>query len=455
MEMEHARIFQPEFEKPPEIERKESGESKERIAQAFIRQHYPLTEEGQRLKQEVEQALRDTDVVALEKLGRVLPTVENPRLELFQDLELSPEEEERVFGPDLANIQITKGCRHKCTFCAAGAAAKVETMPFAAVLKIAEKKQKWDKRLQEAWDSWVSLVREKAGFDLNDWSGSLPDNVLLLYEKEYQAHPLRRFVKLEKPFDKPTKLTDIGQKITNYYDSDPFDYRDPTFLHEDGTPADFGDVFLTLASRQRPVHITTAGWPETDRAAARSAQKIVKACKGNPDLVFHPRISVNEYEMTARRDPDRYREDMKKVIVALDAVEPEVMFFIDRDLDTNDVNMDFRNKVLEPLKDSIRGREAKGAYFLTYDYSVSHFSGPMADERFKDDHHDVMACMPGVHIWPDGSVNEQGKSRWVRVKSKPAAGQQLSQRVREKVIPEGSRPQPIGLRLYQLPKKGA
>src|SRR3989344_2247641 len=114
-------------------------DSSEKIARSFLRNNYPLSEEGKSLRMRVETALESKDSGMLTELKTELPTVESPHLQLFSDLETTPDEDTKYFGRLLTDIQVTKGCSHKCDFCAAGAAASVQQMPYAGILKIAEK----------------------------------------------------------------------------------------------------------------------------------------------------------------------------------------------------------------------------------------------------------------------------------------------------------------------------
>jgi hypothetical protein len=441
-ERRHLEVFHEEPPAPPAMEKREGKESEsahEKIAKAFLKQRYPLTEEGLTLRREVEKTLASGDRARIEMLRDRLPTVEKPHLELFRDLEIPKEREEELFGRDLANVQVTKGCRHKCTFCAAGAASKVEVMPFPAVLKVAEKKRERDRLVEEAWQRWVKLIKDKTGFDLENWTGSFLVNEVC--EKEFPSFPGADLIAVEE-FDEmtfPASRSRLLQQIENYYDSDPFDYRDAAFLHDDGAPADYGDVCVSLASRPRPIHITTAGWPLNDHVAQRAAEKIVALGKKDERLLLEPRISVNRYEATARRDLKRYLADMENVIQTLTEIKPEVLLFYEK----NDLkDKEFITKVVKPIQKRaledrrvMPPRKAHGGQV-----AVSLFSGPMMDEPMREDHHDVMACMPGIHIWPDGTVARQAGEIWIPDKSGSSA--------KHKAIPTGSRPTPTGDNIF-------
>jgi hypothetical protein len=67
-------------------------------------------------------------------------------------------------------------------------------------------------------------------------------------------------------------------------------------------------------------------------------------------------------------------------------------------------------------------------------YLVSKFSGRLAPESGNDSSHpDIMACLPGYHIWPDGSLHEQLAEKGF--------------------VEQGSRPQALGKSLYRLKNK--
>lgn len=97
-------------------------------------------------------------------------------------------------------------------------------------------------------------------------------------------------------------------KIFNYNDSDPFDYRDGTIRHKDGSPADYGDVVEALERILGiETYIVTAGWRKSDKVSARAAKKIA-------ELKRTVEVSVHFKSKQAIEDPDGYRESLKKVI---------------------------------------------------------------------------------------------------------------------------------------------
>ena len=426
----------------------ETDKPVQRLANAFLHQRYPLTKDGEELREQVKQVKTDNNPQELNRLTPLLPTVENPRLELFKDFDLTPGQERSLFGLGLETIQVTKGCRHKCDFCVVSAEAKIQTMPFAAVLKIAEKMPDGMREADSLWRSWISSVKKDTGIDftrVNPYEFAQLDDeksaFSLKLKDAFSQHPISDVVHKEL-WDTRFLLDGwnlLRHHITNYYDSDVFDYRDSTFPHADGTPADYGDVVEALASPIRPIHITTAGWPRSDLVAQRAAEKIV-SFDDYRNLTSRTRVSVNKFEYRAKRDFREYLEDMKNVVYTLRRLVPTVLLFYEKD---NPDDQEFITKVIEPLTEFID--EGKDGFLATGFHGdkiklgtiitprISYFSGPMEDEKHKEDHHDVAACMPGTHIWPDGTIAEQKKDPakpWMALR--------------------GSRPKPTGQKLYSL-----
>lgn len=411
-------------------------------AKKFTEIGYPLSPEGQKLKE---------DIASGEFDPMNLPTVENPRPELFADFALEKEKIQFVFGGELADIQVTKGCRHQCAFCAAGAERTVQSMPFPAILRAAEKKREADEDMKRQAEEWFDHLSKELGhpiehirkFSRFDRTGLLgTDNDI--YEKAcnaFASHPFLRTYQAQHPggqsfiddFSKghiffafeyiPLELNGmyngpIFGQVTNYYDSDPFDYRDRLFMHDDGSPADFGDAAEILASEVRPLHITTAGWSRTDKIAERAAQKVSNMERKR---LSHTRLSVNPFEVRARKDIGTYFEDTKHSIDVLSKLGLEVMIYNDPD------NREYV-KMKEALETYVKS--VPGAHFINP--RISYFSGPLAGKVFSEnDHHDVMSCMPGYHIWPDGTIAKQKQSGLDMTRS-----------------PRGARPTPTGAKLW-------
>lgn len=190
-------------------------------------------------------------------------------------------------------------------------------------------------------------------------------------------------------------------KIFNYYDSDPFDYRDATFCHIDGKPADYGDVVRVLGSEERPLDIITAGWGLNDAVAQTAAKKLVDLFRVNTRLFNQVQISAHSYEKTAREDLDLYFKQIQDVAFRLRGLNPNIRFFT-----TDGVveDMDFKKMIVTPFRklvDDING----GLDGVKYSYDcVSRFSGRLVEDIRRDTDIDVMDCMPGIHIWPNGDI---------------------------------------------------
>ena len=136
-----------------------------RIASAFLRQRYPLSEKGKELRERVSYEIQHGSLSS--GLVEQLPTVENPRLELFADFDLTPKQEKAIFGWDLSCIQTHKGCTHQCGICYNAAGKRLEIMPFIAIAKIAQKKRKFDRLAANEWIKWQKRLKDKGIIDIN------------------------------------------------------------------------------------------------------------------------------------------------------------------------------------------------------------------------------------------------------------------------------------------------
>ncbi|MBH41900.1 MAG: hypothetical protein CL685_04265 [Candidatus Magasanikbacteria bacterium] len=439
-----------------------------KILRNFLIQNFPLSEAGLILKEKVENAIKSDNEQLMEELLGQVPTVENPHPELFGELLLGKEEVDDILGEDLANIQITKGCSHGCDFCAAGAEKKINVMPFAAIVKIVEsqcdeEKTKERERRSEMYISWRKKVLEETGIDIkktNDHAsnGQISNQTAEKIWDLFTQDPLYHFLKeidykvpmasnkrfvwgLSSPpgwyknpdasrlmlrwarclFGVVTDEPIYSSQITNYYDSDPFDYRDNRLLHADGTPAHFGDVVEKLSSLERPIHITTAGWVLNNLVAQKAAEKIVALYKEDSRILSKPRISINRTQKTAKKDPEKYLKMMKNVIFTLRDINPQILLF-DRD------DEEFKAQIGDHIRDYIN---ELGVNLQVHAPVISSYSGTITEfYQQEEDDHDVMACMPGYHIWPDGTVAEQKYGE------------------RKGSAPKGSRPTDTGKKLF-------
>ncbi len=414
----------------------ESKVQEQKILRNITESKYPLSDSGCALKERIQSGKATKEEI---------PTVENPRSELFAELNIAPERAEEVFGFELGNIQITKGCTHDCEFCCVSAMKKVDVMPFPAVLKLAEMKKKGEEAIETHWQSWVTELKKLSGVDIAQFEDNTEisasygeeaqkairksmltqhsmheSNQLLLDALE--SNPIAKIVEFRrgksianirddikeaneereisvvhyKTF--PLRKKNIEMPITNYYDSDPFDYKDRSFLHADGTPADFGDVVQKLASFVRPIHITTAGWSTQDKIAQRAAEKVA-FLKGK-GLLCNLRLSINPTEVRARKDLDKYLADMVNNIITLADTHPVILIFGDRQ---------FQDRVFAFLQEKLTQEILKKVRLELS--QISTFSGRANEqaEAFPDsrDDHDVASCMPGYHIWPNGAIAKQ------------------------------------------------
>ncbi|MBU0731858.1 hypothetical protein KKC88_03190 [Patescibacteria group bacterium] len=484
-----------------------------KIAKAFLSQKYPLTENGRALKNEVAAVLelkeRSVRNERLLSLLYSLPTVEEPHLDLFADL-LVDEKDDKLFGYDLANVQVTKGCRHHCSHCAAAAERNISFMPYPAILKISEKMRKQEDEISPLLKSWKEahdlfrtenkemiekLEAEIRTFindakqvieaemvahappgeirmvieDVTTWityfqNGLLPDNnrsliidiqswkkfaLEIVRLENYGSSKIHQYVggKLFELFEKSGvdekfqnlakkywdfyKQHSISEKIpfiprgftlgaikspfANYYDNDVFDWRDTRFLHKDGSPADYGDVVAAMISSFRGLQIKTVGWPLKDKTAQKAAEKIKKIRDDGGKIVIE--ISVHPFEQGTDMDLIGYRN---RVINAVKTLDPNKILMPDTD------HAEFNEKIREYLISEF-GWEKTG-----WPHSISRFSG-RARKAGREKDHDVMSCMPGYHILPDGTV-------WLQDENADPYSEQG----------KGIRPVPMGKHLYEL-----
>ncbi|MDD5760384.1 MAG: hypothetical protein PHI06_15060, partial [Desulfobulbaceae bacterium] len=400
------------------VEHEQVPELRLKIARAFLANPYPLSEKGEKLREQVKKAVGQAklgDPKPLEELGHKLPTVEKPRLELFKDFELKKEDELAVFGPQLEAVQVTKGCRHQCAHCAADAEKNVEMMPFAAVMKIMQKIKEVEAERANFFKDWHALVVEqmsngpekdawetlKKGVEkfisqpssfkgmevwlvnearnaliekdiylglakLSDWriesfkdvEPIIREEMTILRKKAQDLYQricerlperisfLEKIRVLEPYLGSPSRKIweDFPEQykpkqMEHYYDSDPFDYRDTTFLHDDGSPADYGDVFIaSVPATLKSVHVTTAGWPKNDKVSQRAADKIVEFIRSQPDTreIYHKagikdkermrkenrndniRVSVHPFEQgISQGDIRHYQRDIENTLLTL------------------------------------------------------------------------------------------------------------------------------------------
>lgn len=412
------------------------------MAKAFVRSKYPLSLAGQILKENTMSLLNANNHNQLRKMAMAeLPTVEQPRSHLYADMEIS---DEKRFILNLCNIQVTKGCSHKCSFCAAAAIDKVTSMPYPAILKIAEKLHNVRKSLfpefEQSWKKWRDEVLDNFGQDIDVIDGirnyfikneegykkidalySQQEHLKKL-SKEYSFSPFR--------FSKTHMARGLRGAIQNYYDSDPFDYLDSSFFHQDGSPANYGDVFKLLNTEDSPVFITTAGWSRKAKHATLAAESIVKQFQDSEKLwktrdYMRPRLSITRSNQRARRDFNSYKADLIENIRTLHKLKPALIVVVGDEPE----DMRFMNEVVHSVLTF--SSSLKPTHIRIEQWDVSHYSGRAEKPEHENDT-DIMSCMPGFHIWPDGKVAWQ-EPEFLGATTKAR---------------KGSRPTPTGAKLW-------
>jgi hypothetical protein len=417
------------------------------IANAFLRQSYPLTEEGMALKDDLTRVMLLKDTIWLGGNVWRLPTVEYPHPELFADLDFGSLGEGEVMGHKLMAIQSHLGCTHQCIgFCDSCAPRRiVQTMPFAAVHKIADAKFHQDRRSarimlnfldnlkkqkimpcgeSEAGVSKMSLVPRDER-ELNERINSMKGNEFYRFVKTVDAlcerHPVasifRQWPMLEIS-DPATWIQHIWQHYWHYIPimsrsimlpihsfngNDPIEYGDRRFRHLGGEPADYGDVFLYQTSWMRPIFLSTAGWLPTNQIAERAAQKLVRAYKKDKLFSGGVRLTVKRYEILARTDPRAYVENLKRMIAIFWPMMPEdltIEIYQDPKIEGDQRWAESIHAELEAYATSVLG----GSLGIDGFVEVSHKLGRAYDPRYAEADHDSTGDAWGYHIMPNGRV---------------------------------------------------
>lgn len=394
----------------------------ELVAMAFLRSRYQISEEGQALQRYVRQTLLIGDIheknQRLVRIKPELPTVENPHLELFSDLEISDEDKPRIFGFDLDLVTITQGCTHGCSHCTVNAKklAPENIMPFPAILKIADQKKRFEASAHQSWQQWYEDTATERGEYENIRGKRDPAQTRVAKEKlrsilegKYLQHEIRRWLPTFGPV--VVQSPDVMRSIYLTYDGEPSDYRDETFLHENGTPTNWGDVFSTLSTPLRPVSFSTAGWPETDLVAQAGAEVVASLLKRDTRLKEMLAISLNPYDRYYKKDPAAYRAAMEKIIRLFGQLHPTILvrseqtdaeferFF--QDVYTPLIFMYLDEFVhdqaeLSAMQKSLRETQIRFG-------KTSHYSGRAFQPGHEDDP-DTLIASAGIHLWPNGTV---------------------------------------------------
>lgn len=434
-----------------------------RIASAYLRQRYPLSEEGLELWHKVK-ALVASGRVPIKYID-ILPTVENPRPELFVDFNLTPEQELAVFGWRLSCVQSHRGCAHQCEQCYKGASCQFEMMPFAGAVKIAEKKWKYDKQGYHEWKAWEAYLQDRNVadfkiFNVDSFIRTAPEGWLKagadIFLTEWGKFS-PKWLRLRVPFNGsipsadmrreyihcvPINLSAILTQIAPYDDNDPLEYRDCLFLHQDGSPADFGDFFALMSSIFRQITITTAGWFSGDKIACRAMAKIIDLCVKDPLINGgQHRISVSMGERHCKKDPGRYIDEIIRMIQESAPIKPLVNVYYDRGADTKTQYLMF--KLGDYFADKQKDIGIEDNVLVT---PISFMRGRAIALRHGEDcqNYDPDAGLDGIIIRPNGEVVGKPDFVWDSRVHKDGT------RTYFPSVPYMSDPEPTGIWLYKL-----
>jgi hypothetical protein len=206
----------------------------------------------------------------------------------------------------------------------------------------------------------------------------------------------------------PVLFSSLQNPINCHYDNDPLEYSDYKFRHEDGTPADFSDIFCLLDTYVRPVFVSTAGWLEANWLAERSVRNIVENVK-NKAFFGGFRLGIKRYERLARTNPDAYLSNLKRMMTILwpltEGKHLDLLFYYDPRIENDKAWAETKARELEEFAVSTLGGSIEGcAHFAI----VSHHSGRAYDPRFAEQDFDMNDSW-GYEIRPDGNVTWREK----------------------------------------------
>ena len=379
-----------------------------KLARAYIRQKYPLTETGMELQDRTIAALRLNDLAILDQLAQYcLPTVEEPRLELFEPLNIPSELKPILFGCDLNTIQTHQGCTWQCTHCAFSTPNKIDTMPYPAVLQIGQKKASFEDSLQNGKLDWLYSVHVKSNITTyNMYNPSEADIARMKAggaAQLYLTNPLSKLIPPEAfEMGFPVENSDFElDPVLTYYDSEPLEYADLNFFHHDGRPANFGDVWKAIATTSRTVSITTAGWRSGNINAIDSIATLneMKNKIGAPPIIF--RLSVNQFHPIARESYSSYLLFLQRIYETIKSLDPQFSIIVPKD-DMYDAN--FVRMVVEPFQKYVVENEADGydRVSLKIMGRLSRRDGRMADGLHLQDNN--VDGTTGFLIRPTGQI---------------------------------------------------
>jgi hypothetical protein len=420
------------------IERTSTDVALIKIAKAFLRQKYPLTAEGESLKKDIEQVLVRNDLPWLRGNVWQLPTVENERRELFAELNGNKFIFSHIFGSDFATIQTHNGCSHQCQeFCYASAGKRIcNRIPYMAAFKIALEKRCQDSRLLKISFNWLKMIKDIGLIDKNGLEQQKKIKAMnsreffgfmLSIEKLADTHPVRAYpirwpAYAQIDFDLiwhkylsflPMEIFSFRSQILTYIDNDPLEYFDRNFCHDDGTYADYGDIFNIFTTPIRPIYISTAGWQSTNKYAECSVEKILQIYKDNKLSLYGFRLSINKNEVLARTNYPAYIENLKRMInILFPALGEDLYFSIFYD-PRIEGDIKWAESVHNEIESFAQERFGKSLGIDNY-VKISHSSGLAYDQRYAKEDFNVDTGDWGYHIHPDGRVYYQEEPEWER-----------------------------------------
>lgn len=411
-----------------------------KIARAFTKQTFPLTEEGESLKREVISVLEREDIAWLRRNMPQLPIVENPHPELFSELDFGHLGESEVMGHKLSVIQTHQGCYHNCVgFCSAGATGRITSkMPFMAYVKLARCKFRYDRRYAHICKNWYHHMHKMGLVPKNESAlekkiksmktvGEFLDFIIQVTRLS-DIHPIADHLRLWQVNDEmeiadipwwfvfkehkrflPVFFHSLQMEILTFRDNDPVHYYDPFFLSEDGSPADFGDAFRMVDTYVRPVFVSTSGWNSADIIAEQATRKVVDAMKGDKSSAGL-RLSIKRYVSLCRTDPVEYLSNLKRILKVLwPLVETDILqlaFFHDPRIKGDKHWAEEIRKEIDDYAKREFGQSIAG--FSKYS-AVSRRRGLAYDPQYSEEDWDPDDKW-GYEIRPDGSVTWRDES---------------------------------------------
>lgn len=435
------------------------------IARGFCRQTFPLKDEGSSLKEDVERVLQLNDLSWLRSNVALLPTVENPRPEIFRDFELDHDDAHLIFGRKLIVVQTHLGCTWQCEgFCDADAPpCIVQKMPYMGVYKISEEKIGWDKRFLKVARNWFEMLHGswksnfaadtvggrdiygdeknlfvlspsllstvKSETDLSEAVETMDEDAFIrFFVQHYNLrldHPINDYLRMYPLSDVlslgdirnmyhkmiPVFSNPIRSQILPFNANCPLEYWDENFLHENGDPANYGDYFHRMTSAFRPVFTSSPGWLPSNKHAERSVETILKLHQTDDWLTAGFRLTIKRYNWLARKDPARYLENLKRVVDILWPLGESLFleFYEDTRIEGDRL---WAEGIHDELKKHCLAKWGNWVEEIEFQL-VSRKKGKAYDPAGEDDF-DPGGDAWGIHIYPDGKVYYQVEAQWKR-----------------------------------------